>query len=79
MQTKTYKSGHRVEEVLMEKKLTRPTGASAHGQKSKLISLRLPLELVETIEKIAEDYGYSRSTVIYNILQNSVSQGASDG
>ena len=63
----------------MEKKLTRPTGASAHGQKSKLISLRLPLELVETIEKIAEDYGYSRSTVIYNILQNSVSQGASDG
>ena len=56
----------------MDKLKQRPCGRPAHGQASKLISFRLPLEMAERLDEIAESQNATRSSIIYQILANTL-------
>ena len=56
----------------MDKLKARPCGRPAHGQASKLISFRLPLEMAERLDEIAASQKATRSSIIYQILANTL-------
>ena len=50
----------------------RITGRAAHGNESKLISFRSPLELIDRLDALATEHNVSRSAIILLALENSV-------
>lgn len=45
-------------------------GYQAHGQESKKITIRVPLELLQAFDKKAKEGGNNRSAVILHLMKN---------